>query len=106
MAQIWTVVTLLSGAIFTGAISLFAWERVWLWRRMALDEFAVDFRRSLGRVDPAMPILLVISAVGALGLASESHGAKRMLLLAALTGQLVVFAGSAALAVPLNQQFR
>jgi Domain of unknown function (DUF1772) len=105
-AQIWTVALLLSGGIFTGAIALFAWERVWLWRRMAVDQFVVDFQRSLRRADPAMPILLVISIVGAIGLASQSHGTKQMLLVAAILCQLVILVGSVALAEPINSQFR
>lgn len=105
-AQIWTIVTVAAGGLFTGAIGLFAWERVWLWRRMAVDQFAVDFRRSLKRADPAMPILLVITAVGATGLASESDGAKQNLLLVAIACQLIILIGSVALAEPINSQFR
>jgi hypothetical protein len=105
-SQAWTMLTVVAGGVFTGAISLFAWERLWLWRRMAIDQFAVDFRRSLRRADPAMPILLVITMVGAIGLASESSGAKQDLLLVAIACQLVILIGSAALAEPINSQFR
>jgi hypothetical protein len=105
-AQLWTVVTLLAGGVFTGAISLYAWERVWLWRRMTLDQFVVDFRRSVKRADPAMPILLAISAAGAIGLATQSEGASQALLVAAIACQVVIMVGSLALAEPINTRFR
>ncbi|MGH2985992.1 MAG: anthrone oxygenase family protein [Solirubrobacterales bacterium] len=105
-SQAWTIVTVVAGGVFTGAISLFSTERVWLWRRMPLDQYVVDFRRSLKRADPAMPILLVTTAVGAIGLASESDGAKQALLLVAIACQLIILIGSVALAEPINSQFR
>jgi hypothetical protein len=40
------------------------WERVWIWRRLELLAYAVDFRRSLRKADPALPILLVICGTG------------------------------------------
>lgn len=104
--QGWTVVTVLAAGVFTGAISLFAWERVWLWRRMPVDEFVVDFRRSLRHADPAMPILLVIAGTGAIGLASESSGTKQTLLFVAIACQLIILVGSVVLAEPINSQFR
>ena len=104
--ELWTVVALLAGGVFTGAVSLFAWERVWLWRRMPSEQFAVDFRRSLRRADPAMPILLVITAIGAIGLASQSEGSKQTLLVVAIACLLVILVGSVALAEPINSRFR
>ena len=105
-AEFWTVLALLPGGIFTGAISLLAWERVSLWRRMTIEQYAVDFRRLLKRADPTMPILLFISGVGAVGLATESEGTKQMLLWAAVASQLVIMVGSATLAEPINSKFR
>jgi hypothetical protein len=105
-AELWTVLVLLPGGIFTGAISLLAWERVWLWRRMTIEQYAVDFRRLLRRADPTMPILLFISGIGAIGLAAESEGTKQTLLWAAAACQLVIMVGSAALAEPVNSKFR
>jgi Domain of unknown function (DUF1772) len=104
--ELWTVLVLLPGGIFTGAVSLLAWERVWLWRRMSAEEFSVDFRRLLRRADPAMPILLLASGIGAAGLASEAVGAKQTLLLAAIACQLAIMIGSLTLAEPINSKFR
>ena len=61
----WTIVMLDAGGLFTGGLVWYAWERVWIWRRLDLSEFAVDFRRSVRRADPAMPILLVVCGVAA-----------------------------------------
>jgi hypothetical protein len=58
-----TIVMLATGGLFTGGVMWYAWERVWIWRRLALAAYAVDFRRSLRKADPALPILLVICAV-------------------------------------------
>jgi hypothetical protein len=105
-AELWTVLVLLPGGIFTGALSLLAWERVWLWRRMTVEQYAVDFRRLLRRADPAMPILLLVSGIGAVGLATETEGTKQTLLLAAVVCQLAIMVGSLALAEPINSKFR
>lgn len=104
--QSWTIVTLLAGGVFTGALSLLGWERVWLWREMTIDQFVVDFRRSLKRTDPAMPILGAITGVGSIGLASQAGGVRLALLLSAITCQLMILIGSVAVAEPINSQFR
>ena len=64
-----TIVMLGAGGLFTGGVVWYAWERVWIWRRLPLRAYAVDFRRSVRRADPALPILLVVCAAGASGFA-------------------------------------
>jgi hypothetical protein len=32
--RVWTILMLGAGAIFTGGIVWYAWERVWIWRRL------------------------------------------------------------------------
>lgn len=105
-AQLWTVAALLPGGVFTGAITLLAWERVWLWRRMTIDQYVVDFRRSLRLLDPTMPILLVITGIGTVGLATQSSGTKQTLLVTAIACQLAILIGSLVLAEPINFAFR
>ena len=58
-----------------GGILIFAVERTNLWRRMPIDQYAVDFRRSLFRVDPMMPILGVIAGAAAIIFALQRSGA-------------------------------
>ena len=55
-----TIVMLATGGLFTGGLVWYAWERVWIWGRLSLSAYAVDFRRSLRKADPALPILLVM----------------------------------------------
>jgi hypothetical protein len=31
---------------FTGGVVWHAWEHIWIWRRLELSAYAVDFRRS------------------------------------------------------------
>ncbi|MGH2819266.1 MAG: DUF1772 domain-containing protein [Actinomycetota bacterium] len=104
--RIWTVVMLSAGGLFTGAIVWYAWERVWIWRRLALPDYAVDFRRSLRRADPAMPILLVICGIGAGGFASLTDGNARTLAIAGIGLLAVILVSSVILAEPINSRFR
>jgi hypothetical protein len=81
--RISTVVMLGAGGVFTGGVVWYAWERVWIWRRLSLRAYAVDFRRSVRKADPALPILLVVCAAGAGAFASLTGGAARALAVAA-----------------------
>jgi Domain of unknown function (DUF1772) len=102
----WTIVMLAAGGLFTGGLVWYAWERVWIWRRLTLHEFAVDFRRSVRKADPAMPILLVICAGAAGVFASRTAGGARALALVAIGLLAAILIGSVVLAEPINSQFR
>jgi uncharacterized membrane protein SpoIIM required for sporulation len=65
ITQISAWIMLVSCGLWAGGILIFAVERTNLWRRMTIDQYAVDFRRSLFRVDPMMPILGVIAGAAA-----------------------------------------
>jgi hypothetical protein len=82
--QVSMIVMLGAGGLFTGGLVWYAWERVWIWRRLDLHEYAVDFRRSVRKADPAMPILLIICAVAASGFAVVIDGAARTLAFAGI----------------------
>jgi hypothetical protein len=75
IAQISAWIMLVSCGLWAGGILIFAVERTNLWRRMPIDQYAVDFRRSLFRVDPMMPILGVIAGVAATIFALKHSGA-------------------------------
>jgi hypothetical protein len=104
--RLWTIVMLSAGALFTGGIVWYAWERVWIWRRLTLPEYAVDFRRSVRKADPAMPILLVICGGAAGTFAALADGAARTLAFAAVGLLAVILVSSIVLAEPINSQFR
>jgi hypothetical protein len=100
-----TIVMLGVGGIFGGGLVWYAWERVWIWRRLTLLEYAIDFRRSLRKADPAMPILLVICAAAAAVFAWRTDDSARALAVAAIALLATILAGSIIVAEP-NSQFR
>src|SRR5580704_10958165 len=75
ITQISAWIMLISCGLWAGGILIFAVERTNLWRRMPIDQYAVDFRRSLFRVDPMMPILGVIAGAAATIFALQRSGA-------------------------------
>jgi Domain of unknown function (DUF1772) len=101
-----TIAMLGAGGLFTGGVVWYAWERVWIWRRLTLPAFAVDFRRSVRKADPALPILLVICASGAGAFAWLAGYTGRMLSLAGVALLAVILVSSIILAEPINSQFR
>lgn len=94
------------GGLFAGGILFVAVERVNLWRRMPVDQYAIDFRRSLYRLDPLIPILGIVSALGAVvfALNSDGHAAVLAWIGVGLIG--VIMIASIALAEPMNSKFR
>jgi O-antigen ligase len=100
------IVMLGAGGLFTGGVVWYAWERVWIWRRLSLSAYAVDFRRSVRKADPALPILLVTCGAAAAAFASLTGGAGRALALGGIVLLGVVLVSSLVLAEPINSQFR
>jgi hypothetical protein len=45
----WASLMLIAGGLFAGGAATFAWSRVPIWRRMALQEFIGDFKPTLRR---------------------------------------------------------
>jgi hypothetical protein len=50
ITQLAAWVMLAFGGLFSGGILIVAVERVNLWRRMPVDQYVIDFRRSLYRL--------------------------------------------------------
>jgi hypothetical protein len=71
-----------------------------------MEQFAVDFRRSVRRADPAMPILLMVCGVAGGVFASLTEGDARFLALLGVGLLAVILVSSIALAEPINSQFR
>jgi Domain of unknown function (DUF1772) len=78
----------------------------WIWRRLTLPEYSGDFRRSLRKADPAMPILVMICGAAAGTFASLTDGAARTLAFAGIGLLAVILVSSIILAEPVNSQFR
>jgi Domain of unknown function (DUF1772) len=94
------------GGLFSGGILIVAVERLNLWRRMPVDQYVVDFRRSLYRLDPLLPIMGAVAALGAVvfAVSSDGHAAVLAWIGAALIG--VIMVASIIIAEPMNSKFR
>jgi hypothetical protein len=97
---------LAAGGLFSGGIFYVAVERVNLWRRMPIDQYVVDFRRSVYRADPLMPILGNIAALGAVVFALNSGGHAAVLAWTGVGLVAVIMLTSIAIAEPMNSKFR
>jgi hypothetical protein len=73
---------------------------------MPIDQYAVDFRRSLFRVDPMMPVLGVLAGAAATIFALQHSGAARGLAWAGLGFIVLVVVASITIAEPINSKFR
>ncbi|MEU6349299.1 DUF1772 domain-containing protein [Streptomyces sp. NPDC047072] len=99
------VLVVLSG-LWTGGITTTAWERIPVWRRLDPVSRAVDFRRSLHRMDPAMPILAVVVIVLGVVYALRHDGDARTLAWTALGTVALIVVVSIVLLEPINTKFR
>lgn len=106
ITQISAWIMLVSCGLWAGGILIFAVERTNMWRRMPIDQYAVDFRRSLFRVDPMMPILGVIAGAAATMFALQRSGVARGLAWAGLGFIVLVVVTSVTIAEPINSKFR
>jgi hypothetical protein len=104
--RIAAIVMLVPGAIWAGVIVAFAVERTNLWARMSVGQYAVDFRRSLYRIDPLQPILGMISLTAAVVFAVQTDGTGQALAWAGIAQIVVVIVWSVSLMEPLNSRFR
>jgi hypothetical protein len=94
------------GLLWSGGILIFAVERTNLWQRMPLEQYAVDFRRSLFRADPMMPILGVTAGAGATFFALNRSGAATVFAWAGIGFIVLVVVASITIAEPINSKFR
>lgn len=89
-----------------GGILLVAVERTNQWTRMPIEQYAVDFRRSLYRLDPLLPILGGISGVGAVVFALNVDGLSAWLAWVGVALVVLIIGGSTLIAEPMNSKFR
>src|SRR6476469_9381712 len=89
--------------LYSGAILIYAVDRVHVWRRMPVDQYVVDFRRSLYRADPLVPIMGILCALGAVVFAINSAGRAAVL---AWIGIALIIGASITLAERINSRFR
>jgi hypothetical protein len=104
--QLGTWLMLAAGGLFSGGILVVAVERTSLWRRMPVEQYAVDFRRSLARVDPMLPIFGAVTCAGALLFALNTSGRAATLTWVAVALLGVIIVSSLVVAEPINARFR
>lgn len=100
------IVMLFVGGITAGNMWMVAVDRLTVWQRMSVDEYAIDFRRTIKLVDPMMPILGTLSAVGAALVGFTADGTTSILAWCAFGCYAIVMLGSLVLAEPVNTKFR
>jgi hypothetical protein len=102
--SIWASLMLIAGGLFAGGAATFAWSRVPIWRRMAVEEFIGDFEQTLRRTDKVQPALLLAAIVSAAGFALTADGSARVLASVGAAGFVVTLAASLTLLVPLQRR--
>jgi hypothetical protein len=104
MIELATVLMLVAGGLFAGGAATFAWSRVPIWRRMALDEFVDDFEQTIRLTDKVQPALLVVAAVSATAFALAADGIPRLLAGVGAAAFVLVLTASFAVLVPLQRR--
>jgi hypothetical protein len=104
MRETWSIVMLISGALFaTGALPI-AWERAPAWREADSVRFRVEFAHTLRRMDLLQPALLLVCLVSSVGFAVSASGTARALAGLAASCFLAVLVGSGAGLVPIQRR--
>ena len=99
-------VMLAFGGLYSGAILIYAVDRVHVWRRMPIEQYVVDFRRSLFRADPLIPIMGILSELGTAVFASNSGHRAAVLAWIGFALIALIIVASITLAEPMNSKFR
>lgn len=106
IALVGAILMVLAGGIAAGNMWCITVDRLSVWKRMTVVEYATDFRRLLKNVDPMMPILVALSLIGAVLVAVNTSGATSVLSWGVVGCDAVIIAASTVLAEPVNFKFR
>ena len=104
MKETWSIVMLISGALFTAGVLPIAYERAPAWRQADDATFRSEFAHTLHRVDRLQPALLLTSLVAAVGFAISADGTARTPAAAAALCFLAVLVGSGLRLVPIQRR--
>ena len=99
-------VMLAFGGLYSGAILIYAVDRVHVWRRMPIDQYVIDFRRSLFRADPLMPIMGIVTELGTVVFALHSGDRAAALAWTGFGLIALIIVASITVAEPINSKFR
>jgi dipeptide/tripeptide permease len=95
-----------AGGLFSGGILFVAVERVNQWQRMPVDQYVIDFRRALYRLDPLLPILGALTALAAVVFALNSDERAAVLAWIGTAMIVAIIIASVSIAEPMNSKFR
>ena len=101
--NIWAILMLVSGGLFTGGAVALAWERIPAWRAIPPAQYLPDFAGTIQRADRLQPALLVVAIVAALGYGLGASALARALALVAAAGFGATLLASLAVLVPLQR---
>ena len=100
------VTMLVMDGLWAGAILFFAVERVNLWARMPVDQYVVDFRRSVHRADPLQPILGILAVLAGILFAVRAPSPSATFAWIGVVLIVLVIVFSIVLSEPINSMFR
>lgn len=104
MHDAWSIVMLISGALFVVGVLPIAYERAPAWRKAEDATFRSDFAHTLRRVDRLQPVLLLISVLASIGFAISASGNARILAAVAAGCFVAILVGSGASLVPVQRR--
>lgn len=93
--------------LWAGGILVIAVDRTHVWSLMGVQDYAVDFRRSVRRLDPMMPILGAVGGLSAIGFAvAAPDGGVRLFAWVGAGLALLAIVASIVIAEPINSRYR
>lgn len=104
MREAWSIVMLISGALFLSGVVPIAWERAPAWRAADHATFRVELAHTLRRVDRLQPALLLVCLVASVGFAISAGGTARILAGIAAVCIVAVLVGSGVYQVPIQRR--
>jgi hypothetical protein len=104
MRETWSIVMLISAALFAAGVVPIAWERAPAWRAADHATFRVEFAHTLRRMDLLQPALLILCLVSSVGFAVSAGGTARTLAGLAASCFVAVLVGSGAGLVPIQRR--
>ena len=103
MKETWSIVMLVTGALFVAGVFPIAWERAPAWRAEDAATFRKELAHTLCRVDRLQPALLLVGLVGSIGFAISANGSSRVLAGIAALCIVAVLVGSGIFQVPIQR---
>jgi len=104
MKESWSIMTLISGALFAAGVVPIALERAPAWRAADHATFRAEFAHTLRRMDRLQPALLLACVASTTGFAVTASGTPRALAVLAASCFAAVLAGSTAGLVPIQRR--